>query len=147
MLFRSNCDVNHANCSTAYLPVADPDTTSYPGADYYVIGLKDYYQQFSPDLPPTKLRGYFQINGGTNHDTAQKPFYLGPMINARAGRPVRVKFVNQLPTGAGGDLFLPVDTTAMGAGTGPDGTTVYRQNRATVHLHGDRKSTRLNSSH
>ena len=49
---------------------------------------------------------------------------------------MRVKFVNELPTGQGGNLFLPVDTTAMGAGVGPDGTTPYTQNRAVIHLHG-----------
>ena len=32
---------------------------------------------------------------------------------------MRVLFRNLLPTGTGGDLFLPVDTTLMGAGPGP----------------------------
>ena len=41
-------------------------------------------------------------------------------------------------TGAAGNLFLPVDTTVMGAGTGPDGVTEYKQNRGTIHLHGGR---------
>jgi len=118
---------------TAYLPVAVPDTTTYPGSDYYEIGLKDYTQQFSPDLPAAKLRGYYQINapGG-----AADPYYLGPIILSQKDKPVRIKFVNNLPVGAGGDLFLPVDTTAMGAGVGPDETTVYNQNRAVIHLHG-----------
>ena len=49
---------------------------------------------------------------------------------------MRVKFINELPTGAGGDLFIPTDTTAMGAGVGPDGKTAYTQNRAVIHLHG-----------
>jgi len=44
---------------------------------------------------------------------------LGPTIEAARDRPVRIKFTNYLPTGAGGDLFLPVDTTEMGAGAGP----------------------------
>ena len=47
-----------------------------------------------------------------------------------------MKFVNELPTGTAGDLFIPTDTTAMGAGIGPDGVTGYTQNRATLHLHG-----------
>jgi FtsP/CotA-like multicopper oxidase with cupredoxin domain len=55
---------------------------------------------------------------------------------AQRDRPVRVKFVNKLATGTAGDLFLPTDTTAMGAGMGPDGVTSYTQNRATLHLHG-----------
>jgi hypothetical protein len=121
---------------TGYMPVAMPDQATYPGVDYYVIGLKDYTQSFGPDLPDVKLRGYYQINGGPNNDTRQAPFYLGPTIVAQANRPVRVKFINELPTGSGGNLFIPTDTTAMGAGDGPDGTTPYTQNRAAVHLHG-----------
>ena len=30
--------------------------------------------------------------------------------------PVRIKFYNLLPAGAGGNLFLPVDETVMGSG-------------------------------
>jgi len=37
------------------------------------------------------------------------PHYLGPLIIATKDRPVRVKFTNYLPTGAGGDLFIPVE--------------------------------------
>ena len=69
-----------------------------------------------------------------------KPHYLGPIIVANNGTPVRVKFNNNLPIGAGGNLFIPVDTTVMGAGMGPQGMNVtpvnYTQNRATLHLHG-----------
>jgi len=51
--------------------------------------------------------------------------------------PVRIKFINQLPaTGAGGDLFLPVDETVMGSGLGPAlpgaAGDKYTQNRATI---------------
>ena len=50
---------------------------------------------------------------------------------------MRVKFVNQLPAGEAGDLFLPVDDTTAGAGTGPEeDDAVYPQNRASLHLHG-----------
>ena len=59
------------------------------------------------------------------------------MIIAQRDRPVRVKFTNMLPTGSGGNLFLPVNPTLCGAGTGPlGGTELYTQNRATMHLHG-----------
>jgi FtsP/CotA-like multicopper oxidase with cupredoxin domain len=58
------------------------------------------------------------------------------MIIAKKDRPVRIKFTNKLPTGSGGDLFLPVDTSLMGAGMGPDGKNMYTQNRASLHLHG-----------
>ena len=45
--------------------------------------------------------------------------YLGPNIIAERNRPVRIKFTNKLPVGAAGDLFIPVETRVMGAGTGP----------------------------
>ena len=131
----------NANNLGNYIPVAKPDTITYPGCDYYVIELRQYTQQLHSELPPTTLRGYVQANNGTDangHNTlVPDPIhYLGPLIQARKDRPVRVKFTNKLPTGAGGDLFLPVDTTVMGAGTGPDGFHNYTQNRGTIHLHG-----------
>jgi FtsP/CotA-like multicopper oxidase with cupredoxin domain len=78
--------------------------------------------------------------------------YLGPTIVAKgrvqglagpAGdpKPVRIKFYNQLPTGTGGDLFLPVDESVMGSGLGPAlpgmAGSKFTQNRAAVHLHGN----------
>ncbi|MEY4754906.1 MAG: hypothetical protein RJA44_2581, partial [Pseudomonadota bacterium] len=89
------------------------------------------------------------------------PHYLGPVIAATKGTATRVKFHNLLPVGraeqlldanglpAGvkldangqplrhGDLFLPVDPSLPGAGTGPDGFTKYSQNRVAVHLQGN----------
>ncbi len=133
-----------------YMPIAIPDTTTYPGSDYYEIELGQYSEQMHSDLPPTTLRGYRQTNmGGT-------PFhYMGPMIMATKDRPVRIKFTNNLPTGKGGNLFIPVDTTVMGSGMGPlmggmdeidpqnpmcemnpKPMGCYTENRATVHLHG-----------
>lgn len=64
------------------------------------------------------------------------PHHLGPIINATSGVAVRVKFSNYLPVGAGGELFIPVDSTITGAGVGPDGVTPYTQNRAEMHLVG-----------
>jgi FtsP/CotA-like multicopper oxidase with cupredoxin domain len=115
------------------LPVATADTATFPGSDCYSIGLKDYTQQMHTDLPATKLRGYVQLDAGGNPVGQQQ--YLGPLILATKDRPVRIKFTNMLPTGNAGDLFIPVDTTYMGAGKGPDGS-YYSQNRAVVHLHG-----------
>ena len=117
-----------------YIPVAVPDTTTYPGSDYYEISLVQYTEQLHSDLQPTTLRGYKQTN--TKDPTVSVPNYFGPMIIAQKDRPVRVKFTNELPTGSGGDLFLPVDTSLMGAGMTPDGKSMYTQNRATLHLHG-----------
>jgi FtsP/CotA-like multicopper oxidase with cupredoxin domain len=117
-----------------FMPVAVPDTTTYPGSDYYEIELVQYQEKMGSDIPTTTLRGYRQTN--TTDPNGSKPSYLGPMIIAQRDRPVRVKFTNKLPTGAGGDLFLPVDTSVMGAGMGPNGTTMYTQNRGGIHLHG-----------
>ena len=123
------------------IPVAAPDTVTYPGSDYYEISLVEYAQQMHSDLAnATKLRGYVQTNYGTDATGANTVApaavqYLGPIIVARKNVPVRVKFTNNLPTGVGGDLFLPVDTTVMGAGMAPDGT-MYTENRGGIHLHG-----------
>ena len=69
------------------------------------------------------------------------PHYMGPAIIATRDVPVRIKFYNLLPIGTGGDLFIPVDTTVMGAGHGPLGMDAmpmhYTQNRANIHLHGN----------
>ena len=49
------------------------------------------------------------------------PRFLGPVILAKKDRPVRVTFYNLLPTGSGGDMPLPTDSTLMGAGFVPEG--------------------------
>ncbi|MDU0457322.1 MAG: multicopper oxidase domain-containing protein [Geobacteraceae bacterium] len=165
-----------ANNLGQYLSVAKPDIVTYPGSDYYEIELVEFNERMHSDLPlpGTKLRGYRQTNFGTDTSACggqlQPPcdanfntlvpdpvHQLGPTIIADRDRPVRIKFTNSLPTGSGGDLFIPVDTSVMGAGTGPaymgtvrgDGTPCdntiepntcasYTQNRAAVHLHGGR---------
>jgi FtsP/CotA-like multicopper oxidase with cupredoxin domain len=125
-----------------FIPVATPDTITYSGCDYYEIGVRQFTQQMHEDLPPTTLRGYIQLNNGTDsqgHNTIvppSRPWYLGPLIKTTRGKPVRVKFINQLPVGDLGRLFLPVDTTVLGAGVGPSGPEMYTQNRAVLHLHG-----------
>lgn len=121
----------NANNLGQYIPIAVPDTTTYPGSDYYKIGIVEFSKKMHSDLPKaTKLRGYKDLMGG-----GQPAHYLGPLIVAKRDRTVRVLFENQLPTGAAGDLFIPVDTTIMGAGMNPDGVP-YAQNRTCLHLHG-----------
>ncbi len=107
---------SNANNLGQYIPVAIPDQTTYANDDYYVIELGEYTEKLHSDLPATKLRGYRQVN--TTDPTVSKFSYLGPTIVAQRDRPVRVKFINSLPTGAGGDLFIPTDTSVMGAGDG-----------------------------
>ncbi len=154
-----------------YIPVAVPDIVTYPGSDYYEIELRQHTEQMHSDLPPTTVREYMQVNSGTdtgactdpslniadpctsadNTVTAQtEPHFLGPIIVAQKDRPVRVKFINTLPTGTGGNLFVPVDTSIMGAGpfevdydpvtkeTTDLTTGDFTQNRGLLHLHGGR---------
>jgi FtsP/CotA-like multicopper oxidase with cupredoxin domain len=159
-------------------------------ADEYQIGLVQYRTNFSSDMPlGTLVRGYVQIetpgiaafsqhypltnelkNGtkvpiminGVQALGVTPPQWLGPTLSATKNKPVRVVFRNLLPTGAEGDLFLPVDSTLMGSGEGPSmtapapvdngtvldsvrnplctdtpqNTNCFKQNRATLHLHG-----------
>ncbi|HXV34457.1 MAG TPA: multicopper oxidase domain-containing protein [Gaiellaceae bacterium] len=154
-----------ANNLGQYIPVAVPDTTTYPDADYFEIAVVEYEEQMHSDLAPTKLRGYVQletpvvqgkhIDLGNGYFAVDEPHYLGPTIAAEKDKPVRILFRNLLPTGVAGDLFIPVDTTVMGSGMGPDlggmeepdpqnpmcgevpkPAGCYAENRATLHLHG-----------
>jgi FtsP/CotA-like multicopper oxidase with cupredoxin domain len=147
-----------ANNLGQYLPVAVADTITYPGSDYYEIAIREYAERMHSDLPKaTRLRGYVQTNNGTdaagqNTVAPAGIHYLGPIIVAQRDRPVRIKFTNDLPTGTAGNLFIPVDTTLMGAGTGPLAQTcdpithvcvtgpnpndLYTENRSAIHLHG-----------
>ncbi|MCX5654006.1 MAG: fibronectin type III domain-containing protein [Planctomycetota bacterium] len=137
----------NANNLGQYIPIATPDTITYANCDYYEIWAVEYTERMHSDLPApgTKLRGYVQMNNGTHPDTHQNTVapapvhYLGPLIIAQRDRPVRIKFVNKLSTGTPGKLFIPVDTTYMGAGTGPlapGNNGLYTENRAVIHLHG-----------
>ena len=157
-----------ANNLGQYIPVAVPDTTTYPrplrlvvdsltitrfaGRVYRADALRP-----APDhaarLPAGQLAG-------------APPNYLGPAIVAQKDRPVRILFRNLLPTGAGGNLFIPVDSTVMGSGPTPEGHMLamtetfpfddpqnppcsgpgkdalvaqglcFADNRAIIHLHG-----------
>jgi len=138
-----------ANNRGQYIPIAVPDKTTFPGTDYYEIELGEYTEQLHSDLPPTTLDGYRQTKMGG------QPFhYLGPLILATKGTPVRIKFTNNKPAYnnlVDGNFFLPVDDTIMGAGPGPKNATTgldcdalmgdsncehYTKNRSTLHLHG-----------
>jgi len=160
-----------------YIPIADKDTITYPGSDYYEIAVVQYKEKMHTDLDPTTLRGYVQLStsvvpgnqvplfnpdgspillpDGTQAKAVDNPHYLGPLISATKDKPVRILFRNLLPTGQGGNLFIPVDTTVMGSGMGPGMGGMdemdpqnpmcgnnpkpmhcYTENRATLHLHG-----------
>ncbi len=154
------------------IPVGVPDTLTYPGSDYYELEIVEFRERMHTDFPVlsggsadamtataggTLLRGYRQTNT-TNLDVLT-PHNLGVTIVATKERPVRIKFTNSLPIDAGGDLFIPTDTTVMGSGPGPtyirdnpvtaasltdaevcqaQPADCFSQNRATLHLHGGR---------
>jgi FtsP/CotA-like multicopper oxidase with cupredoxin domain/fibronectin type 3 domain-containing protein len=168
---------DHKNNLGQYIPVAVPDTTTYPGSDYYEVAVVEYQEKLHTDLPPTKLRGYVQLAtavvpgsqvplttttgspillpNGSQAIGVDGPHYLGPLIIATKDKPVRILFRNLLPTGQGGNLFIPVDVSEMGSGMGPamggmmemdpqnpmcgmipKPMGCYTENRATIHLHG-----------
>ena len=122
--------------------IAVADTVTFPGSDYYEISAVAYSEKMHSDLPPTSLRGFVQTSNGTDskgkNTVAPSPVhYLGPLIVAQTNRPVRIKFTNNFPTGANGNLVIPSDKTLLGAGLGlAKGSAPYLENRATIHLHG-----------
>jgi spore coat protein A len=103
--------------------VADPVTGSAGGAATYDLAIREVSQKLHADLPPTRVWGF--------GDGATGAAYPGPTIEATAGVPITVNWINDLRD-AGGALrtehFLPVDSCPHGAHH-PDARTV-------VHLHG-----------
>ena len=125
------------------IPIATPDTVTFPNSDFYRIGIVDYTRQMHSDLPGpfsttnpglgTQLKGYVQLDSANT--PLGVPQYLGPVILATRNRPVRVLFDNLMTK----NLNIPVDTTYMGAGVVNDGThsvTTTSELRTSVHLHG-----------
>ena len=105
------------------IPVATPNTTKFPGTDFYKIVMGQFKQQLHPDLPgPATFWGYADVTNGQ----APNHRYLGGAIVAQKGRPVLLRVQNSLPS----KHPLPVDKTVAGAE--PD----QLENRASVHLHG-----------
>lgn len=103
-------------------PVLVPDTTTYPGYDYYEVTMTQFTQTLHSELPPTTLWGY---NGS----------FPGPTIEARStldpgGKPVKVLWTSELPTTT---HLLPLDTTVH---CGPGTVDCAPYVRTVVHLHG-----------
>ncbi|MHB8770475.1 MAG: FG-GAP-like repeat-containing protein [Syntrophales bacterium] len=164
------CGVDGAtNQNDQCIPLAEPNQARFGGtSDYYEIELVQYRERMHSDFAALNnadkmlatsggslLRGYRQTN--TANPDLLAPHYLGPLILATKDRPVRIKFINKLPAGAGGKLFVPVDTTIMGSGQGPSANWIlpsdqvcssatnsatpaacFTENRANLHLHGGR---------
>ena len=91
-------------------------------ADYYEINMTSSQHQFNSDLGPATVWTYGQ--------PGKSPVLLGPTIIAKTGRPVVVKYINNLPTDP--SLFplkASIDSTLMGWDV-PSGAAI-------PHLHGD----------
>ncbi len=102
---------------------------------------------FYPDGTPIYKWKKDPVTGVWAQSTEQvlavdNPHYLGPVVLAVRGTPVRWKFTNYLPFGAmkGAELFIPVDKTITGAGEtvgGLDGLPHQMlENRTAIHWHG-----------
>jgi spore coat protein A len=112
-----------ANNLGNYLTVLSPNKSRFPGTDYYEVVVKEFTQQVHPAIPATRFMGYADA-------ATLDSRYLGGVIVARRGTPVKLKVTNKLPRRS----FLPVDPTmvdpAMSAEVGG------RTDRLAVHLHG-----------
>jgi len=90
------------------LPVMPQARPAAPGVDRYEIAVRQFSQQIlPPGLPRTAVFGYGAIaDAATFH-------YPAHVIEARANRPVRVTWVNQLVTRTGNfrPHLLPIDPT------------------------------------
>jgi spore coat protein A len=96
-------------------------------ADYYEIAMTQHKHQFHSELGQATVWTYGM--------KGQPGVYLGPTIVATKGRPVVVKWFNQLPnTPDAFPLKDSVDPTIMGADLPPG--------RAIPHLHGGKTASR-----
>jgi spore coat protein A, manganese oxidase len=112
------------------IPVASP-VASIPGQyDLYDMQILESEFSFHPNIGYSKVWGYAQ--SGT------APSYLGGVVVAKQGQPVRMRFTNTLPS----THPLPVDPTLTSpppVGTLPPEGNVPgagQNNRTAVHLHG-----------
>jgi spore coat protein A len=87
------------------------------------IGMRESSAKAHRDLPATRVWSYVDL-----HEAGGATPGLAPLIEARAGRALRVDWVNQLPA----KHFLPVDFSLHGCGHD------IPEVRACVHLHGGR---------
>jgi FtsP/CotA-like multicopper oxidase with cupredoxin domain len=95
-------------------PVATPISGSQGGAATYNLTMKEFEQQLHSQLPPTRVWAY--------HDGVAGLHTPGPVIEARAGQPVTVNWINDIRDFATGaprtnDHYLSVDTRTDASGS------------------------------
>jgi len=117
--------------------VLSPDTTTFPGTEYYEVSMTQFEQDLGlrdPISGAPLLTTVWGYNGT----------YPGPTIEARStlptntidpGKPVKVLWSNDLVDRNGDPLphLLPVDPTLH---CGPNTSNCFPYNRTVVHLHG-----------
>ncbi len=89
-------------------------------ANQYQVEMKQFTQKIHRDLPPSTLWGFGAVGF--------PPYWPGPTIEARVNVPVRVRWINNLPTTH--LLAAAVDHTIHGA------EQKFPEVRSVVHLHG-----------
>ncbi len=130
----------------AYVPGSNAD---YPGADYYEIHVTQFRQWFGVYEPATSQRlyttvwGYGQVGqaydvgvrDGQGSPLRQTGMYIAPTFIAQRGRPIVVKWINDLHDSDGAPITRHLlesayDTTIDGAANGEPHV------RMVTHLHG-----------
>jgi spore coat protein A len=77
------------------------------------LTMQEIHAKVHRDVPPTRMWSY-------------GPAALGPLVEARSGEPLQIRWVNNLPA----KHFLPIDHSLHGCGPG------IPEVRTTAHLHG-----------
>ena len=103
------------------LPHARPSAS-----DTIRIAMREVQMKVHRDVAPSRMWCYRDL--AAPNSTGLALAGLGPVIEARSGRTLRVEWVNQLPA----KHFLPVDFSLHGCGRD------VPEVRACVHLHGGR---------
>jgi len=126
------------------LPVPPVATTTFKPfyslwADYYEINMSDSQHQFSSGVDKTAYPGWGPATVWTYGQPGQNPVLLGPTIVAKTGRPVVVKYINNLPTAlADFPLKDSIDPTIAGWDV-PTGAAI-------PHLHGGHTAARFDGT-
>lgn len=109
-----------------------PDTTTYPGFQFYRVSMTQLRQSLGI-VDPVSLAPLSTTVWGYNGT------YPGPTFEATTGQPVKVRYANNLVDGSGNPLphLLPLDTT-LHCGNDQLGNPSYCRPfvRTVAHLHG-----------
>ena len=131
-----------ANSLGQYIPVAVPDTVTYPGSDYYELAVRDYSEKLHSDLPATRLRGTCSSTSAPTRAGAtpcgRRPSTTGDLSSARgaAGRCASSSSIScrrVRPATCSCRWTRPRRAPVRGPTGGDD---LYPTNRASLHLHG-----------